>query len=172
MGKIIYPGTFDPITKGHIDIVERALHIFDEVIIGVAANVKKDSSLTLDQRFQLVQQVLKKYDHVRVEKFSGLLIDFAQQQNVFVVLRGLRAVSDFEYEFQLANTNRALDKRLETVFLTPAEQYAYISSSMVREIASLGGNVSAFVPEEVSKLLVFTGTKCCAPTIGKKNISF
>jgi len=153
MGKIIYPGTFDPITKGHVDIIERALCLFDEVIVAVAANVKKDSSLSLERRFQLVQQVLKKYDRVRVEKFSGLLIDFARKQNVFVTLRGLRAVSDFEYEFQLANTNRALDHRLETVFLTPAEQYAYISSSMVREIASLGGDVSGFVPKEICDIL-------------------
>lgn len=153
MNKIIYPGTFDPITKGHVDIIERALRLFDEVIVAVAANVKKDSSLSLDQRAKLVQQVLKKYDRVRVEKFSGLLIDFAREQNVFVTLRGLRAVSDFEYEFQLANTNRALDHRLETVFLTPAEQYAYISSSMVREIASLGGDISTFVPQEVYEFL-------------------
>jgi len=153
MSKIIYPGTFDPITKGHIDLVERALHLFDEVVVAVATNVKKDSSLNLEQRFELAKQVLQKYQRVRVEKFSGLLIDFARQQNIFVVLRGLRAVSDFEYEFQLANTNRALDHRLETVFFTPAEQYAYISSSMVREIASLGGDVAGFVPPEVSNFL-------------------
>ena len=153
INNIIYPGTFDPITKGHIDIIERALNIFDEVIIGIAANVKKDSSLSLERRFELVQQVLKKYERVQIKKFSGLLIDFAREQNVFVTLRGLRAVSDFEYEFQLANTNRALDHRLETVFLTPAEQYAYISSSMVREIASLGGDISAFVPKEVGEVL-------------------
>ena len=151
--KIIYPGTFDPITKGHVDIIERALHIFDRVIVAVAANIKKDASLSLEQRFNLVRRILSKYERVQVEQFSGLLIDFARQQQVFTVLRGLRAVSDFEYEFQLANTNRALDHRLETVFLTPAEQYAYISSSMVREIAALGGDISMFVPPEVCTTL-------------------
>lgn len=149
VNKIIYPGTFDPITKGHVDIVERALRLFDEVIVAVAANAKKDSSLSLERRFALAVQVLSKYPKVKVQKFSGLLIEFACEHNVFVVLRGLRAVSDFEYEFQLASANRALDARLETVFLTPAEKYAYISSSMVREIAALGGDVSSFVPDEV-----------------------
>jgi len=152
--KIIYPGTFDPITNGHIDIIERALSLFDEVIVAVAENAKKDSSLSAEQRLVLAQQVLQKYSRVHVQKFSGLLVDFVRQQNVFVVLRGLRAVSDFEYEFQLASANRALEVKLETVFLTPAEKYAYISSSMVREIASLGGDISSFVPPEVVKALL------------------
>ena len=156
---IIYPGTFDPITNGHIDLVERASQQFDRVIVAVAASAKKTTLLTLEERQQLVIQVLAKYPNVEICTYSGLLIELARAKEVMVVLRGLRAISDFEYELQLANINRVIEPKLETVFLAPAEKYAYISASIVREIASFGGDVSAFVPVEVQEALrgqVFT----------------
>jgi pantetheine-phosphate adenylyltransferase len=152
--KIIYPGTFDPITNGHLDLILRATRLFDQVIVAVAENNNKKPSFTYQERLHLARKVLAKYKNkVKVLPFSGLLVNFAKEQKVNVVLRGLRAVSDFEYELQLANTNRCLAKQVETIFLTPAEQFSYISASMVREIAALGGDVSAFVPKEVVRAL-------------------
>lgn len=151
--KVIYAGTFDPITYGHIDIVARAAQLFDEVIVAVASDTKKNVLFNANERIELAQVTLRKYANVSVRGFSGLLVNFAREMNVFTILRGLRAVTDFEYEFQLANINRKMESHMETVFLTPAEQYSYISSSMVREIAELGGDVSAFVPEEVLEKL-------------------
>lgn len=153
MKKIIYPGTFDPITNGHIDLVERAGNLFDKVIVAIAASTKKNTVFSPEERAALAKKVFAKYKNVEIKIFSGLLIDFASKQKVFKILRGLRAISDFEYEFQLAGMNRILDKRIETVFLMPAEKYAFISASMVREIAFLGGDVSKFVPKEVQKAL-------------------
>ncbi|MGH1537821.1 MAG: pantetheine-phosphate adenylyltransferase [Gammaproteobacteria bacterium] len=152
--KAVYPGTFDPITNGHTDLVRRACSIFDEVIVGVATSGgSKEPYFSLDERVALAEQALKKYTNVKIRGFDGLLVDFARQQNAKVILRGLRAVSDFEFEFQLASMNRQLDSELESMFLTPAEEHAFISSSLVREIAKLGGDVSKFVSSEVVKAL-------------------
>jgi pantetheine-phosphate adenylyltransferase len=142
---IVYPGTFDPFTRGHEDLVRRALDLFDEVIVGVATNAPKQPFFSLEERVELAQRVLADLSGVRVVPFSGLLVDFARSQGSRMVLRGLRVVSDFEYEFQLAGMNRRLDPGLETIFLTPAEQHMFVSASMVREIARLGGDVRPFV---------------------------
>jgi len=150
----VYPGTFDPITNGHTDLVRRACGIFDEVIVGVATSGgSKEPYFTLDERVALAEQALEKYPNAKIRGFDGLLVEFARQQNAKVILRGLRAVSDFEFEFQLASMNRQLDSDLESMFLTPAEEHAFISSSLVREIAILGGDVSKFVSHEVVKAL-------------------
>lgn len=153
MKTAIYPGTFDPITNGHVDLIERAVRLFDKIIVAVAANPNKAPALTLNERVDLAKAVCSQNKQVLVVGFDKLLYEFANEQGASVILRGLRAVSDFEYEFQLANMNRKLAPQLETVFLTPAEQYAYISSSLVREIASLGGDVSAFVDPHVVTML-------------------
>lgn len=151
--KAIYPGTFDPITRGHEDIVRRAAGLFSEVIVAVAENTSKRSFLTLQERVTLAADVLADCPNVRVAGFSGLLMQFAREQGASVVVRGLRAVSDFEYEFQLAGMNRKLYPEVETLFLTPAEQYMFISASLVREIAMLGGDVSQFVSPLVEQRL-------------------
>lgn len=145
----IYPGTFDPITNGHSDLVQRATRLFDRVIVAVAANSTKSTVFTTEQRVALAEAVLAEFPNVEVCSFETLLVDFVKAQGAQVILRGLRAVSDFEYEFQLASMNRHLNQEVETVFLTPAEQYAYISSSLVREVAGLDGDVSPFVHEKV-----------------------
>lgn len=147
--RIIYPGTFDPITKGHIDLVVRAAKMFDEVVVAIAVGHHKNPVFSLEERVELAQQSLSHLDNVEFLGFDGLLVNFFNEQKATAVLRGLRAVSDFEYEFQLANMNRTLDSRFETVFLTPSEQYSFISSTMVREIARLKGDVSKFVPSHV-----------------------
>ncbi len=147
--RVIYPGTFDPITNGHKDLVERASRLFDEVVVAIAAGHHKKPLFTLEERVDLVQNVIGHLPNVTVCGFSDLLARFFVQQKATAVLRGLRAVSDFEYEFQLANMNRQLEKEFETVFLTPAEHLSFISSTLVREIARLGGDVSKFVPPEV-----------------------
>ena len=149
----VYPGTFDPITNGHVDMVARASLLFDEVVLAVAQSPNKQPVFDLAQRVQLAEDVLKHLPNVRVLGFSGLLADFVHATNAGVVLRGLRAVSDFEYEFQLASMNRHLIPDVETVFLTPSEQFSFISSSLVREVARLGGNVSEFVPANVQSAL-------------------
>lgn len=149
----IYPGTFDPITHGHSDLVQRAARLFDKVIVAVAANPTKRPAFDLDERIRLAQLVLSGLPNVEVCGFDTLLVDYAKARDAQVILRGLRAVSDFEHEFQLAGMNRRLAPTVETLFLTPAEQYAYISSSLVREIAALGGDVSAFVHESVRAAL-------------------
>jgi len=145
----IYPGSFDPITNGHIDLVHRASKLFDKVIVGITQNSKKPSFLNIDERIQTTSAALKDIGNVEVLSFNTLLVDFANAQNAQVILRGLRAVSDFEYEFQLSGMNKHLNPNIETLFMTPAEQYANISSSLVREILSLGGDISAFVPKSV-----------------------
>lgn len=149
----IYPGTFDPITNGHSDLIHRATKLFDHVVVGVAANASKTPRFSVEERVELARNVLSELPSVTVISFSCLLVDFAQQHSARVILRGLRAVSDFEYEFQLAGMNRKLAPGIETLFLMPAEQYTYISSSLVREIAALGGNVSEFVHESVRAAL-------------------
>lgn len=150
---IVYPGTFDPITCGHEDLVKRALSLFDGVIVAVAENTPKVPCFTLDERVELARLALSGLDNVRVESFSGLLVDFVRSQGARMVLRGLRAVSDFEYEFQLAGMNRRLAPEMETVFLTPAEQHMFVSASMVREIARLRGDVRPFVHPMVAERL-------------------
>lgn len=150
---VVYPGTFDPITNGHIDLVERAARLFDRVVIAIASSEKKAPLFSLDERVALSQQVLSHLDNVEVTGFNILLTDFVTQQGSNCVLRGLRAVADFEYEFQLANMNRAMNPDFESVFLTPAEHLSFISSSLVREIASLGGDISPFVPPAVAQAL-------------------
>lgn len=149
----IFPGTFDPITNGHIDLVQRAANLFSQVIVAVASNTRKNPRFELKERVQLASQALKSLGNVAVHGFTNLLVDFARHHHATAIIRGLRAVSDFEYEFQLANMNRRLAPEIETLFLTPAEQYSFISSSMIAEIAQLGGNVKQFVPPEVQKAL-------------------
>ena len=149
----IYPGTFDPITNGHADLLQRALKRFDRVIIAVAGSTGKSTCFPLDERVSLARTALAHLNHVEVVGFSGLLVKFAQDQGAGVILRGLRAVSDFEYEFQLASMNRKLAPDVETMFLTPDEGYSFISSSLVREIASLGGDVGPFVHSAVQAAL-------------------
>ncbi|WJW75750.1 pantetheine-phosphate adenylyltransferase [Thiohalobacter sp. IOR34] len=149
----VYPGTFDPVTNGHSDLVQRAARLFDGVILAVAASPAKAPAFPLEQRVALAREVLAGCDNVEVCSFDGLLVDFVRSRSAQVILRGLRAVSDFEYEFQLASMNRQLAPDIETLFLTPAEQYAYVSSSLVREIAALGGDVSPFVHPRVMAAL-------------------
>ncbi len=149
MDSVVYPGTFDPVTNGHTDLVERASRLFDRVLVAVAASSDKRTFFPLDTRVSLAREVLAHIENVEVCSFDNLLVDFMRQQEAHVILRGLRAVSDFEYEFQLASMNRNLAPGIETMFLTPAEQYAYISSSLVREIAGLGGDVTPFVHSKV-----------------------
>ena len=151
--RIMYPGTFDPITNGHLDLVERAARLFDHVIIAVADSKKKQPLFSTDERITLAQQVTKHLDNVEVTRFSGLLVHHCQQHHANMVLRGVRAVSDFEYEFQLATMNRNLDHTIETVFLTPDESLSYISSSLIREISAMQGDISQFVPDAVLKAL-------------------
>ncbi len=153
MNRVIYPGTFDPITKGHGDLVERAAKLFEEVIIAVAASPKKNPLFPIEQRVEMAREVTCHLPNVRVMGFSGLLAQLARDQKANVLLRGLRAVSDFEYEFQLANMNRQLAPEVESLFLTPSEKYSYISSTLVREIAALGGNIDQFVHPAVSAAL-------------------
>ena len=149
----VYPGTFDPITNGHTDLVRRAVRMFDQVILAIAHNPDKAPLFSVAERLELSRAVLGSLEHVEVRDFAGLLIDFARNCRASVVLRGLRAVSDFEYEFQLATMNRRLDRSIETVFLTPAENHTFVSASLVKEIARYGGEVSQFVHPEVYRAL-------------------
>jgi pantetheine-phosphate adenylyltransferase len=151
----VYPGTFDPLTNGHSDLVERGSKLFDRLIVAVAGNPSpsKQPAFGLDDRVAMARHVLKPFANVEVMPFESLLVDFVESQGARVIMRGLRAVSDFEYEFQLASMNRQLVPKIETVFLTPAEQCAYISSSLVREVAALGGDVSRFVHPSIQEAL-------------------
>ena len=149
----VYPGTFDPLTRGHEDLVRRASKLFDRVIVGIAESRSKAPFFSLDERIAMAREVLSDFPNVEVKGFSGLLMSFLQAEGANVILRGLRAVSDFEYEFQMAGMNRNLYPDVETVFLTPADQYMFISASIVREIAALGGNVTNFVQPEVARRL-------------------
>lgn len=153
MVTLIYPGTFNPITNGHVELVERAAKLFDVIIVGVAKSTGKQPLFSLEERVDLTRQALKHMKRVKVVGFDNLLVDFAHQMGANVLLRGVRAVSDFEYEFQLANMNRRLDPEIESLFLTPSEQNSFVSSTLVREIAAHGGDVSTFVPADVSLAL-------------------
>ena len=154
MIKAIYPGSFDPITNGHIDVIKRASRIFDQVIIAVSQNINKQSFLSEKEKIEAINLSLEGLKNVEIIAFDSLLVDFAKSINAQIILRGLRAVSDFEYEFQLAGMNKHLDKNIETFFLTPSEEFSNISSSLVREILMLGGDISSFVPQKVEKILL------------------
>ena len=153
MKTIVYPGTFDPITNGHIDLVERASRLFDKVVIGIASSQRKSPLFSIDERIKLASDALAHVPNIEIRGFDYLLVDFVNDCGADAIMRGLRAVSDFEYEFQLANMNRALSPEVESIFLTPAERFSYISSSLVREISSLDGDVSKFVPANVVEAL-------------------
>src|SRR5213595_3234617 len=153
MRRAIYPGSFDPVTNGHLDVIERAGKLFDEVIVAVAHNDEKQPLFSLVERLELLKQTVGKIDRVRIAQFDGLLVEFARTEKANAVIRGLRAVSDFEFEFQMALMNRKLEGTVETIFLMPKEEYTYLSSRLVKEIARLGGDVTGFVPAPVAKAL-------------------
>ena len=153
MKTIVYPGTFDPITNGHIDLVERASRLFDKVVIGIASSQRKSPLFSIDERIKLASDALAHVPNIEIRGFDYLLVNFVNDCGADAIMRGLRAVSDFEYEFQLANINRALSPEVEIIFLIPAERFSYISSSLVREISSLDGDVSKFVPANVVEAL-------------------
>jgi pantetheine-phosphate adenylyltransferase len=149
----IYPGSFDPITNGHVDLIHRASRLFDEVIVAITQNVNKNSFLSIDERIEAVNTSVEALENVSVLRFDSLLVDFAREHNAQIIIRGLRAVSDFEYEFQLSGMNKRLNPNIETLFMTPSEEFANISSSLVREILSLGGDISPFVPDCVEFII-------------------
>ncbi len=149
MRRAIYPGSFDPVTNGHLDVIERARKLFDEVIVAVAHNDQKSPRFSLERRLEFLRASMTGKDGVRVASFDGLLVDFALEQGAIAVIRGLRAISDFEFEFQMALMNRKLEPRVETIFLMPKEEYTYLSSRIVKEIARLGGDITSFVPLHV-----------------------
>lgn len=153
MRRAIYPGSFDPVTNGHLDVIERARKLFDEVIVAVAHNDEKQPLFTFQERLDLLQETVGKIDNVRISQFGGLLVEFAVEQKAVAVIRGLRAVSDFEFEFQMALMNRKLEAAVETIFLMPKEEYTYLSSRIIKEMARLGGDVSSFVPAGVARAL-------------------
>ncbi len=155
----IYPGSFDPITNGHLDLIHRASKLFDDVIIAITQNTNKASFLSIEDRIIAVNNTVNSLNNIRVLSFDSLLIDFANKHNANIIIRGLRAVSDFEYEFQLSGMNKRLNPNIETLFMTPSEEFANISSSLVREIFLLGGNIDSFVPESVKLLLLEKNTK-------------
>ena len=155
----IYPGSFDPITNGHVDLIHRACKLFDKVIIAIAQNANKNSFLSIDQRVKVVETAIEPLTNTRVLSFDSLLVDFAREHNAQIIIRGLRAVSDFDYEFQLSGMNKRLNPAIETLFMTPSEEFANISSSLVREIFSLGGDISQFVPESVKTTLLRSSAK-------------
>lgn len=153
MRRAIYPGSFDPVTNGHLDVIQRASRLFDEVIVAIAYNDVKNPFFTSDERLDLLERTISTVKNVKVMQFEGLLVDFAKNQGATAIVRGLRAISDFEFEFQMALMNRKLDDSVETIFLMPKEDYTYLSSRIVKEIARLGGNVEAFVPHSVAAAL-------------------
>ena len=145
----LYPGSFDPVTLGHLDIIERSAKLYDKVVVGVLTNRKKTPVFTAQERVDMLKKVTKKFSNIEVEAFDGLLVDFAIQKNAHVIIKGLRAVSDFEYEFQMALTNYQLDPDIETLFMATRTNYSYLSSSIVREVASFGGSIEKLVPDEI-----------------------
>ena len=149
----IYPGSFDPPTNGHLDIISRATHLFPKVIVAITNNSAKKTTFSLSERLKMMRISTRHLENVRVDSFSGLLVDYVRAQNASVIIRGLRALSDFEYEFQMALMNRRLDKKIETVFLMPDEAYTYLSSSVIKEVARLGGSAKGLVPISVEKYL-------------------
>ena len=151
--KAIYPGTFDPITNGHIDILLRSLKIFDHIVVGIGPNPQKAALFSIEERISMINESVKNTPRVSVEAFNGLLVDFAKRHNARAIIRGLRAVSDFEYEFQMALMNRKLDNEIETVFLMPSEEYSYLTSSIVKVVGGFGGDISPLVPKHVHNML-------------------
>lgn len=153
MKKAIYPGSFDPITYGHIDIIRRAADIFDELTVSVLNNKGKTPLFSVDERVNIIKEATRDLPNVTVESYDGLLVDYCEKNNARVIIRGLRAITDFEFELQLAQTNRKLSKKVDTIFLTTSLEYAYLSSSTVKEVASFGGDISKFVPEFIARLV-------------------
>ena len=149
----IYPGSFDPLTNGHLDLIERGAKIFDELIVAILRNPEKEPLFSLEERLEMIRAMTRERENVRVDSFDGLMVDYALKVSATAVLRGIRAISDYEYELQMALMNRKLEPRLETVFMMPAETYSYLSSRLVREVATLGGSVRGLVPELVEKKL-------------------
>lgn len=149
----VYPGTFDPITNGHIDLIIRSRKLFDKIIVAIGPNPKKTALFSLEERISMVKEAVRGFPDVSVEAFEGLLVDFARNRNASGIIRGLRAISDFEYEFQMTLMNRKLDSGIETIFLMPSEEYSYLTSSIIKVVASFGGDISSLVPEHVNKLL-------------------
>jgi pantetheine-phosphate adenylyltransferase len=149
----VYPGSFDPLTNGHVDIITRGSRIFDRIVVAILVNAEKSPLFTMEERVEIARDVFKELPNVEVETFEGLLVDYAERRQAQVIVRGLRAVSDFEYEFQMALMNRRLNGRIETVFMMPAEQYSYISSRLIKEVFSLGGRVHGLVPDVVEERL-------------------
>ena len=153
MTKAVYPGSFDPITKGHADVIARGSEIFDQVIVAVARNPHKRALFTIEERMEMIRHETRHLKNVRVDTFEGMLIDYVKRQGTNVILRGIRTVSDFEYEFQMALTNRTMDKTMETVFIVTSEEYSFMNSTLIKEIAALGGDMRAFVSAEVGRKL-------------------
>jgi len=149
----IYPGSFDPVTNGHLDLIERGTKIFDRLIVAILRNLEKDPLFALDERVEMLEEVTRPWSNVEVDVFDGLLVDYARKRNARVILRGIRAISDYEYELQMALMNRKLESQIETVFMMPAEAYSYLSSKLVREIARLGGSIAGLVPAVVEQRL-------------------
>jgi len=154
MRTAIYPGSFDPLTNGHLDVIERAVKLFDHVIVAVAKNESKQPLFSLEERVELVRSCIKNIPTAEVDSFDGLLVDYAKQRNAQAIVRGLRAISDFEFEFQLALMNRKLNEKVETIFMMPKDTYTFLSSRITKEIARLGGDISAFVPVQVRTALL------------------
>ncbi len=159
MRTVIYPGSFDPLTNGHLDVIQRAAKLFDKIIVAVAKNERKHPIFSMEERVKLVSEAVKHIPHAQVDCFDGLLVDFVEKSGGQAIIRGLRAVSDFEFEFQLALMNRKLNERIETIFMMPKDTYTFLSSSIVKEIATLGGDVSSFVPAHVQAALKIKVTK-------------
>ena len=157
----IYPGTFDPFTNGHLDIVRRSLRTFDEVIVAVAPSLKKQPLFTIEERFEMIESSLRNYRRIRIEAFEGLLVEYVKRKKGIAIIRGLRAVSDFEYELQMALMNRRLNPEIETVFMMPSEEYSFLTATIVKEIESLGGPVRELVPKPVEKELKKKFAGCC-----------
>lgn len=149
MTKAIYPGSFDPVTKGHVDVIKRASKLFDHLVVGVLINRGKNPLFSIEERVSMLVEIFKDYDNVEIISFEGLLVDYCHENNISTIVRGLRAVTDFEYELQIAQTNRVIAPDIDTVFLTTSLEYAYLSSSVVKEIASYGGNIEPLVPQNV-----------------------
>ena len=151
--RAVYPGTFDPVTNGHIDLIQRSAALFDEVIVGILKNTEKIPLFTVEERISMLEEAIKNLKNVSVTSFAGLLVDFAEKVEASVIIRGIRAISDYEYELQMALLNRRLSNKIETVFMLPAESYSFLSSKLVKEIAELGGSINGLVPAEVEKRL-------------------